>query len=158
MTWHFSLSSFVIGIMLGTLVTGAWFLDGNSLFMSAPSSPSFAANSTPSIPESGTISVADQSSGTTVIVESVTVPLSGVWVAVREMNGRDMGNILGAARATGPKNGFLIPLLRSTAPNQSYAVQLYRDDNGGAFDPSVNSVYVDFETGSRVVAYFTTTP
>jgi len=158
MTWHFSLSSFVAGIMLGALVTGAWFLDGGSLF--APASFSLlstTSSSTPSIPESGAVSVTDQPSGTAVIVESVTVPLSGVWIAVREMNGRDLGNVLGAARATDSKSNFTILLLRSTEPNRTYAVQLYRDDSGGAFSPSANSAYVDFETGSRVVSYFSTT-
>ena len=87
----------------------------------------------------------------------MTVPPPGVWVAVREVQGGDLGNVLGAARASGPRSNLSVPLLRATEPGHSYAVELYRDDNGGAFDPSVNSVYVDFTTGARVVEYFTTT-
>jgi hypothetical protein len=79
-----------------------------------------------------------------------------VWVAVREVVGDELGNVLGAVRVSGPKSGVSVPLLRATEPGRSYAVQLYRDDGNGAFDVVVNSVYVDFDTGARVVAYFTT--
>ena len=92
-----------------------------------------------------------------VTVESVTVPPPGVWVAVREMNGNELGNVLGAAWVNGPKSEVSVSLLRATKPGSSYAVQLYRDDGTGVFDSSINSVYVDFDTGTRVVAYFTTT-
>jgi hypothetical protein len=85
------------------------------------------------------------------------VPPPGVWVAIREVSGRDLGNVLGAVRVVGPHTSVVVPLLRATEPNRSYAVQLYRDDGDGAFDPSINSVYVDFDTGARVVEYFTTT-
>ncbi len=85
------------------------------------------------------------------------VPPPGVWVAVRETSGRDLGNVLGATRVVGPHSNIEVSLLRPTEPNRTYAVELYRDDNNGAFDPAVNSVYVDFDTGARVVAYFTTT-
>lgn len=154
------MSSFVAGIMLGALLAGAWFLGGVSVPLSRPvPSSSFIATSTgPSSSESGAISVADQSAGNTVIIESVTVPPPGVWIAVREMQGNDLGNVLGAARASGPRSNFSVPLLRATEPSRSYAVELYRDDNNGAFDPSMNSVYVDFNTDTRVVAYFTTAP
>lgn len=90
-------------------------------------------------------------------IESVTVPPPGVWVAVREVNGTDLGNVLGAERVVGPHGNITVSLLRPTEPNRSYAVQLYRDDNSGNFDPAINSVYVDFDTGARVVAFFNTT-
>ena len=144
--------------MLGALLTGAWFFGGTVALLPASSS-SFLATSTESgVPASGAIAVANQLSGDTVMVESVTVPPPGVWVAVREVWGSDLGNVLGAARASGPHSNFPIPLLRATEPGRSYAVELYRDDAGGTFDPAMNSVYVDFDTGARVVAYFTTTP
>lgn len=155
---HFSMSSFVAGIMLGVLLTGAWFFGGTAALMPV-SSPSLFTTSTESeVPESGAIAVANQLSGDTVVVESITVPPPGVWVAVREVRGSDLGNVLGAARASGPHSNFPIPLLRATEPGRPYAVELYRDDAGGIFDPAINSVYVDFDTGARVVAYFTTTP
>lgn len=155
----FSFGSFISGLMVGLLLAGVWFLGGDSLPSLPSFSPSPLATSTASrTPESGAVSVADQPPGESVVVESVTVPPPGVWVAVRDVNGSDLGNVLGAARASGPKSGFSIPLLRPTEPNRSYAVELYRDDGGGAFDPAVNSVYVDFDTGARVVSYFSTTP
>lgn len=156
MTKHFSTGSFVAGVMFGALLAGAWFFNNNTSFLSLPPALSLATSTTSNAPVSGTVSVTDQPSGDTVVVESVTVPPPGVWVAVREMQGDNLGNVLGAARASGPRSNLSVPLLRATEPGRSYAVELYRDDDNGAFDPSVNSVYVDFTTGSRVVAYFAT--
>jgi len=153
----FSTTSFVIGVMVGALLTGAWFFGGN-MSLNPIGSPSFSATSTgSSLRESGAVSVANQLSGDKVTVESVTVPPPGIWVAVLEVNERDLGNVLGATRVNGPRSAVSVSLLRATEPGRSYAIELYRDDNGGVFDPSLNSVYVDFDTGARVVAYFSTT-
>jgi len=156
---NFSSSSFAAGIAFGILLASAWFVGNNSVFVNAPSS-SFIATSTGAAAqqtlESGAVSVADQPSGDSVTVESVTVPPPGVWVAVREINGNDLGNVLGAARVSGPRSVVVIPLLRATEPGRSYAIELYRDDANGAFGPASNSVYVDFNTGAPVISYFTT--
>lgn len=152
------MGSFIAGVMLGAVVVGAWFFAGDARLLSLTSSSLFATSTSSSLPESGAVSVSDQPAGPDVVVESVTVPPPGVWVAVREVNGVDLGNVLGASRVVGPHGNVSITLLRPTEPKRSYAVQLYRDDNNGSFDPSVNSVYVDFDTGARVVAYFATTP
>ncbi len=158
MMQRFSTSSFVAGVMLGALIVGAWYLSNR--LPGAPFNPSSSLTTrTDATPQnSGAISVANQPAGTDVTVESITVPPPGVWVAVREVNGRDLGNVLGAARVVGPHTNVTVSLLRATEPSRSYAVELYRDDNSGAFDPAANSVYVDFDTGARVVAYFTTAP
>ncbi|MDP2650022.1 MAG: hypothetical protein Q8P16_00460 [bacterium] len=156
----FSTSSFVAGIMFGALLAGAWFFGGNSVSIpSLPlaSSPVTATSTAHAIQESGAVSVTDQPAGDTVIVESVTVPPPGVWIAVREMNGGNLGNVLGAVRVNGPRSSIIISLLRATEAGRSYAVELYRDDGNGAFDHAANSVYVDFITGAPVIAYFTTT-
>lgn len=160
MSKTFSVLSFVAGIMFGTLLAGAWFagLESSSLFSRlSPDTSQLKPNTREDrVPESGAISVADQLSGETVVVESVTVPPPGVWIAVREMNGAEFGNVLGAVRTNGPRTNLSIPLLRATEAGRDYAIQLYRDDGTGDFNPIVNSVYVDFDTGSRVVAYFKT--
>ena len=144
--------------MLGALLTGAYFLDNDFVFpfVSAPISPivTSTANTTR---ENGSASVSDQNSGDTVTVKSVTVPPPGVWVAVREVKGNELGNVLGAVRVNGPRSSFEVPLLRATEPSRSYAIELYRDDGEGTFDINVNSVYVDFDTGAPVILYFSTT-
>jgi len=157
MIWNFSASSFIAGVMFGALLAGAWFLGGDTALKIGQSSSRPDDTAKPSLQKSGAVSVVDQASGNAVAVESVTVPPPGVWVAVREMIGNDLGNVLGAVRVGGPRVGVSVPLLRATEPGRRYAVQLYRDDQSGAFDPAANSVYVDFDTGARVVAYFTTT-
>ena len=153
---RFSTNSFIAGIMLGILLTGTWFF--RDTFPSVPSESSMllATSTSATNQENGAVSVERQLSGDTVVVESVTVPPPGVWVAVREITGGDLGNVLGAVHINGPLSGVIVPLLRATAPDRTYAVELYRDDNNGVFDAAVNSVYIDFDTGARVVAYFTT--
>lgn len=152
----FSLRPFVVGIVLGVALTGAWFLGGSAITL--PTSPSRTATSTGEniVLESGAVSVAAQPAGDTVIVESVAVPSPGVWVAVREVRGGELGNVLGAERASGPQSDFTVHLLRATEPDRPYAVELYRDDAGGVFDIAKVSAYVDFNTGARVVAHFRT--
>jgi len=157
MMQRFSMGSFVAGVMLGALLVGAWFSNDGIKLAPLFSSFSTATTTGSGAPESGAVSVANQTPGENVVIESLTVPPPGVWVAVREANGNDLGNVLGAVRVIGPHSSVTVPLLRPTEPNRSYAVQLYRDDNNGTFDPAVNSVYVDFDTGARVVAYFSTT-
>ena len=155
MTRHFSTVSFVAGVIVGALLTGAWFFSSNPdllRFSSMGSVPSDRQL----LSESALIALVDQSAGPEVVVESVTVPPPGVWVAVREMLSNDLGNVLGAARVGGPRTNITVSLLRATLPGKTYAVELYRDDNEGAFDPAKNSVYVDFDTGARVVSYFET--
>ncbi len=159
----FSMSSFVGGFMVGALLAAAWFLGGNlssvpfsAYSITSPNRPT--PDATTPAPATGAVSVADQSAGSSVIIESVTVPPPGVWVAVREMNGNDLGNVLGAVRVTGPRSTVSVPLLRATEPGSTYAVELYRDDGNDVFDLSTDSVYVDFTTGEPAVAYFTTTP
>jgi hypothetical protein len=156
----FSTWSFVAGVMLGILLTGAWFLSGNSISLPVlyqSSLTSLTATSTGAMTQkSDALSVVNQPSGDTVLIESVTVPPPGVWIAVREVIGNNLGNVLGAERVGGPRSSVLVSLLRSTEPNHSYAVELYRDDNNGTFNPSANSAYVDFDTGNTVIVYFST--
>ncbi len=156
---NFSTNSFVIGIFFGILLSSAWFIGGISVL--APTISTSIATSTDSVTQqiqnSGAVSVANQPSGDSVTVESITVPPPGVWVAVREINGNELGNVLGAARVNGPRSTISISLLRATKSNSTYAVELYRDDANGEFDPAKNSVYVDFNTGEPAISYFVTT-
>lgn len=157
MMTNFSMGSFVAGAMFGLLIAGAWSLNNNLPLLPFSSSSLLATSTVSAIPASEAISVTDQPAGDTVVVASITAPSSGIWVAVREIRGNDLGNVLGAARTIGLHSNFQVSLLRATKPGRSYAVELYRDDAGGVFDPAMNSVYIDFDTGARVVAYFKTT-
>ncbi len=143
--------------MLGMLLAGAWFLDGTSFSLFSQLPQNISANESQQSSESGAVSVANQPAGSAVAIESVTVPPPGVWIAVREMNGDMLGNVLGAARATGPRSQFTVSLLRATEPGLTYAVELYRDDGDNVFDLSSDSVYIDFMTSRPAIAHFTTT-
>ena len=148
--------SFVAGFMLGVLAVGAWYLGdevSSSFFQSYSGS-----QGEKTLPESGAVSIGNQPAGSVVVVDTVTVPPPGVWIAVREVVGGSLGNVLGAVRVNGPRTAVEIQLLRATEPNLSYAVELYRDDGDSSFDLATDSVYIDFATGAPVVAHFTTTP
>lgn len=156
----FSSASFIAGVIAGVLLSGAWLVAGNGDFASLKNAFNLST-STPSRAEADTrgsvVSVADQPAGDAVMVASVHAPVP-VWVAVRELSGRNFGNVLGAVKVGTPRADVSVPLLRGTLPGRTYAIELYRDDGTGAFDPASFSVYVDYDTGSRVVAYFHTTP
>ena len=159
----FSLNSFAAGGVFGILLACAWFYGGTTALPPIPfTSPVLETSELPTQQEreqSGALSIVDQPAGDTVSIESVTVPPPGVWIAVREVEEHDgdLGNVLGALRVTGPRTSVSVPLLRATKAERPYAVELYRDDNIGTFDPAINSVYVDFDTGAPVVVYFSTT-
>jgi hypothetical protein len=158
MTNRFSLLSFAAGIVVGALLAAlVWFVSTNVAPSPSPQAQSTSSSMTNATSTSGILSVSDQSAGSTVLIDSVTVPPPGVWVAVRETNGTDLGNVLGAVRVGAPRSNVSVSLLRATEPGRTYAVELYRDDDNGNFDPGLNSVYVDTYTGSSVIAYFTTT-
>ncbi len=145
---------FVLGILVGVASTSAWFLSDE-----APDAVMTPTISTKPVSRemSGAVSVATQKAGNTVRVDAVTVSPPGVWVAVHEIMEEGLGNVLGAARVHGPNIEVLVPLLRGTEAGQTYAIVLYRDDGNGEFNLDKDSVYVDFDTGTRVTAYFTTT-
>lgn len=157
---NFSINSFVIGVMFGMALAYAWFFGGN--FVPVSEMPFyFSATSSEAVvqqnQESDVVSVVNQPAGDAVTIESVTVPPPGVWAAVREVNGTELGNVLGAVRVNGPRSAVTVPLLRATEPSRSYAIELYRDDGNDIFDLSILSVYVDFATGAPAIVYFTTT-
>ncbi len=144
--------------MLGTLFVGVWVSGGDFSLSFTNASPAAQSTDKTSALKSGAISVADQPAGDVVIIGSVAVPVSGVWAAVREVKGDDLGNVLGAAWVTGSRTDVPVSLLRATEPGLTYAIQLYRDDGGKTFDLAADSVYVDFATEASVITYFTTTP
>lgn len=153
---NFSLTSLVSGFVLGVLFIGGWYTINDSSFSILSASHPLTPSQDTSLPKSGALFVMNQSAGSEVTIESLTVPPPGVWVAVREVNGIELGNVLGAGRVNGPRSKITIPLLRATEPRQQYAVELYRDDGNGVFDLSTDSVYVDFATGAPVIEYFST--
>lgn len=144
------------GFMLGLAVAGVWHL-GNYL-PALPTLPTTAsASSTNQLPpESDAVSVSNQRAGEVVLINSVTVPPPGVWVAVQDLNEDEtLGNVLGASRVRGPASALTVALLRPTLRAQRYAVTLYRDDGDGSFDRASDSAYIDFDTGARVETLFT---
>ena len=89
------------------------------------------------------ISVQDQVAGETVDIASVKVSLDG-WLAVREVVGGQMGNILGAVRlSTGSYQDVTVDLLRPTISENEYSVVIYRDNGDKEFDQNFDSLVID---------------
>jgi hypothetical protein len=145
------------GFVIGVVLTSAWFLDAKLPHAGVSDDPGAAieATTTQSAP-SALVSVHNQAAGSDVVVDSVNVPAPGVWVAVEELHSGELGNVLGASRTLAPTNAVDVTLVRPTIPSTTYAVVLYRDNGDGDFNHLTDSVYVDFATGERVVALFTT--
>lgn len=149
---------FVAGAVIGGLAVVYWLPGAGSVLEKNTGTTTAPTNLEASLApdKSGSVSVLSQAAGMVVVAEAVTVPPPGVWVAVREVQGSSLGNILGAARARGPLSNLEIPLLRETLPATTYAIQLYRDDGDNLFSKDIDSVYVDFDTGEPVIAPFKT--
>jgi len=123
-----------------TTETGTSTLDGSYTGQYATSSIGTAGAS---------VSVADQTAGKTVAINSVTLPQTG-WVAVRDAGGR----ILGAERfGTGTSNSVNVSLLRPTVAGQHYDVLLFIDNGDGLFDLHKDMV-VKASDGSDVAGTF----
>ncbi len=155
-------SIFVGGFMAGFVLAAAWFLtpDASQILESKTGAEprANAGERTPYRTSSALVSVETQQAGETVLVAAVNVAAPGVWVAVQEVAGNELGNVLGAARAREPVSNLSIPLLRKTEAGKTYVITLYRDDGDGLFSTVTDSVYIDFESGERVAVAFKTLP
>ncbi len=153
---------FVAGFVIGAALSSLWFLRETWPAFAPPpvlagitSSSSTAITPAPTLPDTGTFVIKDQQAGNVVMIESVTVPPPGVWVAITEVAADgSVANILGAARVRGPSSGIEVPLLRATGAGHTYAAILYRDNGDDIFDTTSDSVYVDFDTGAAAESYF----
>ena len=147
---------FATGVVVGGALVIAYEYAGSvAPLLGAGTASSTSSSNFP--PSSGALAVSNQSAGDMVLIDSVTVPPPGVWIAIVEVTpDGSLGNVLGAALARGPRSGIIVPLLRATLPGHSYAAVLYRDDGDGTFELGQDSIYIDFDTGQRVVAPFAT--
>ena len=148
------LSGAALGVLLGV---GGFFLNTTSILSLPTETVSEAALETPE--SSGLLSVRNQAAGHMALVDSVRVYPPGGWVVIHEVTtSNDLGNALGAVRVRGDTAPVAIELLRETLPNHSYAAVLYRDDGDDNFSLVGDSIYVDFDTGTRIVSPFKTLP
>jgi hypothetical protein len=159
-TYWFSV--FLAGLLFGVcLVSFISFQNGWHITSSPAKEPGIAdapQNESDSTlhDASGTVAVQKQSAGDSVLVDVVAVAPPGVWVAVHELSSTGLANALGAARVRTASENVVVPLLRGTVPRSAYAIVLYRDDGDDVFTLGKDSIYVDFDTGERVIASFTT--
>ena len=161
------MQTFIGGLVVGVLLSIAWFygnatwnvaLTPNQQATASSTAPLSAAALVTATSTSAALAVSDQPAGGSVTIESVSVPPPGVWAAVREVNAGTLGNVLGAARAGGPRTNVVVPLLRATMPGRTYAVELYRASvaTSSVFDLTSASVYVALSSGKPVIVYFNT--
>ncbi len=157
----------IIGVAVVVLVGGAWWLmardtaenENNDAETNteeeiedsdAASAPIDTTTVNTTVSNDASISVADQSAGTTVSVSSVTFAEIG-WIAIRD----DRGWTLGASRfPAGTHSNVKVELLRGTTAGERYQVLLYVDDGDGAFDLD-NEILVTKSDGSVAGAMFT---
>ncbi len=141
--------SIVIALLIG--IGLIWFVIGKA---SVPAPEETAAEDTGDM--SRMLHANSQAAGSSVTVETREMPDADVWVAVQEMRSGELSNVLGAAKVLPNQAWVTVPLLRDTVSGATYAVVLYRDDGDKAFDLYKDSIYVDFDSGERVVSLFKT--
>lgn len=94
------------------------------------------------------ISIADQTSGNSVKIDSATYPVEEGWVAIRDYKDDKEGFVLGAARFS--KADGLVPetieLTRPTIAGQKYAISLYKEggDNDWGGDEKIEGIFGTF--------------
>ena len=153
----FSPLSFIAGAVIGGLLVVGWYSGGISQSSLTASTSPETSTTTSSSSESTLLTVSDQAAGKSVLVDSIIAPVQGVWIAVRDINGDELGKVLGAARVSGTRSNVTVQLLRATEAGKEYAVELYRDDSNGTFEAGLNSVYIDFDTSAPAIVHFKTT-
>lgn len=84
----------------------------------------------------GSLTVSNQSAGTTVALSGAVFPTDEGWIGVREYSNQQMGSILGVARYS--KNEGLVPeaieLLRGTEAGNMYAVVFFSENGDHEFN------------------------
>ncbi len=134
-----SVSFFISGLIVGMLL--GYFFGGNAKegLQNIPDAVDINIPIATSSPRY-TVSVNNQSAGSSVIISSVTVPEIS-WVAIRENNNDVMGRILGAQKVfPGTARDVIVELLRPTASQVMYATVIYKDNGDGEFDFKVDEL------------------
>jgi len=124
-------------IVIALLVIGAYYLAGSSSNKSENNIDQNEESLDQEINEesnkeimSSLITVNDQLAGDSVLVSSVTLPVSG-WVAIEDNLNGERGNTLGAVwLPSGSHSNQAIELLRSTISGSEYFVVLRSDPSG----------------------------
>jgi len=161
--WMIGVGMLVAGLIVGFLVGWFWqknvsqtAVDDN---LNASSTSVLGTSTVPAlstvyqtIDEPASVSVDDQRAGSLVFVKHVEAS-KPTWIAVRDVAGDSIGNILGASMVTAASDDVPVTLLRSTIAGQKYAVFLYQDDGNGQFDFKKDLLVQ--QNGAPVAAMFT---
>lgn len=100
------------------------------------------------------ISVTDQSAGDMVYVSQMDLG-APAWVAIRENNDGELGNILGAGWYPEGKSTGTVELLRGTESGAVYYVVLYTDNGDKQFDYRQDTLVTDGGTNILVTKFRT---
>ena len=171
---------FVIGLIVGCLITWIWFdmrtsrpaqTTGNASSTAGGTSASTGTSSSKSGNASaeGSSLVASNASSTAASDDTITVPSTqnaglsvevsslsasdAVWVVVYEDNNGKVGNALGAARFTPARTSGTVELIRSTLPNLTYFVGLTADTPDHTFSIKANTPILD-TNGNQIMTQF----
>jgi len=102
-----------------------------------------------------TLTVTDQVSGGTVLIDSVLLA-KDAWVVVHEDRDGMIGNILGAQYLqAGSYESVIVTLLRDTMPETRNYVTIYIDDGDRLFDYKKDSMVTNESGGPIAVAFQT---
>lgn len=134
-TLTYLLAAAVVGLVLGVLITWAFFTD-------APSNAKTSNLQIPNLDLSGTtttsgsgqgvITVHDQPAGMQVVVVRADIS-EGQWIVIHEEQSGALSNVLGAARFVGGATTGTVELLRATMSGVRYHAVIYADNGDAVF-------------------------
>lgn len=139
--WMVGGAMLVAGLVIGFLIGWTWKeekmsiddVNKNVVATSTLSAVPFPAKMYDTVEATSSVAVDDQRAGSLVFVKHTEVS-KPTWIAVREMLGDTVGNILGAQMITNTSDDVPVTLVRGTVAGQKYAVFLYQDDGNGQFE------------------------
>lgn len=143
--WMFGAQVLIVGLIAGFLIGWFWHKNTSEIKVSdeaqKSSMASNSATSTTPVPEiiyktieaPAFVSVDDQRAGGLVFIKHVEAK-KPTWIAIRDVEDGEIGNILGAEMITGETDDVPVTLLRQTEAGEKYSVFLYQDEGDGEFD------------------------
>lgn len=162
--WAMGVGMLVVGLIVGFIIGWFWqknssqLVVGDEIKNNSSSTQILAASIVPTlttiyqqIDVPASVSVDDQKAGNLVFIKHSEVS-KPTWIAVREIVGESLGNILGAGMVTSAADDVPVTLLRSTVTGQKYAVFLYQDNGDGEFNSKTDLLVM--QNGAPVATTF----
>jgi hypothetical protein len=155
-TFAYLVAAALVGIVLGVLITWAFFAQRPRIAATRPEIPNLtlagASSTAAASSGTGSLSVEDQPAGMSVVIGRAEIT-EGQWVVVHEDREGRLGNVLGAARFVGSAKSGAVELLRATRAGATYYAVIYADNGDGQFSLEADTPLRDASGSVKSVTF-----